>query len=106
MKLGYTIVEADRLEEQLLTYRIADPPFTVSTDVEHFNLARWWRERSGQRSDELVKIGRLLADIVPHAASPERLFSMMGWLHSNRRNRLNVDTVKALATIKLEAQGR
>jgi hypothetical protein len=108
VKLGWNKSQGARLSDQFKTYKASEEPFNSPADVEleSFDLAGWWRLRAGQKNDELVQIGRLLADIVPHAAGPERLFSMMGWIHSNRRNSLHSDTVKCLATIKMDAQRR
>lgn len=48
----------------------------------------WWQllAQAGGYPD-LVKLGTAIADAVPHAASLERIFSLMGWLHSKLRNR-------------------
>jgi hypothetical protein len=105
MKLGYKFEQGKKLVDQLTTYRVGEGLFQAPTDVENFSLSTWWRDRAGLPNDELVKIARLLADIVPHSAGIERMFSVMGWLHSDTRNRLNVATVKSLATVKMDAQG-
>jgi hypothetical protein len=109
LKLGWTKTQGARLSDQLKTYKASEEPFNDPADVDlaSFDLAGWWKLRAGQRNAaELVQIGRLLADIVPHAAGPERLFSMMGWIHSNRRNSLHSVTVKCLSAIKMDAQRR
>ncbi|CAL8465860.1 g5396 [Coccomyxa elongata] len=38
--------------------------------------------------------------VVPHAASTERLFSLMSWYHSALRNRMSVEATGRLAAIK------
>jgi hAT family C-terminal dimerisation region len=73
---------------------------------EYFKLKSWWRQKFGQNCDELCTLACMLADIVPHAASPERVFSMMGWYQSKRRNRLGIKTVQSMAAIKLDQQAR
>jgi hypothetical protein len=107
LRLGWTQTQGARLSDQFKTYKASEEAFNAPADVElsSFDLAGWWRLRAGQKN-ELVQIGRPLADIVPHAAAPERLFSMMGWIHSNMRNSLHLDTVNCLATIKMDAQRR
>ena len=41
-----------------------------------------------------------LYDIAPHAATVKRPFSLMGWYHSARRNRLGVDSTGSMSAIK------
>ncbi|DBA98189.1 TPA: hypothetical protein ACH3X1_014806 [Trebouxia sp. C0004] len=67
----------------------------------------WWDmvQRAGAYPD-LVRLGTALADAVPHAASLERIFSLMGWLHSKLRNRQSHETTTALTTIRTHWQRR
>lgn len=48
----------------------------------------------------LGSLGVLFCDIVPHAADIERTFSMMGWYHSDIRNRMSAATTTAMTTIR------
>ena len=45
-----------------------------------------------------------MLDIKPHAADPEKTFSLMGWYHSARRSQLVFRTTTAMATIKMHHQ--
>ena len=67
----------------------------------------WWDlvQRAGGYPD-LVKLGTAMADAVPHAASLERVFSLMGWLHSKLRNRQKHETTTAMTTIRTHWQRR
>lgn len=67
----------------------------------------WWQlvAQAGGYPD-LVRLGTALADAVPHAASLERIFSLMGWLHSKLRNRQSHHTTTALTTIRTHWQRR
>ncbi|CAK0733669.1 hypothetical protein CVIRNUC_000313 [Coccomyxa viridis] len=48
----------------------------------------------------IVHLAVFLYDVVPHAATVERLFSLMGWYHNARRNRLGVDSTGSMTAIK------
>ncbi|GAQ83560.1 hypothetical protein KFL_001530030 [Klebsormidium nitens] len=39
-------------------------------------------------------------DITPHAGGVERVFSMMGWMQNDKRNRLRTDTLEMMAKVK------
>lgn len=43
----------------------------------------------------------LLLDIKPHAADPEKTFSLMGWFQSDRRNRLLNRTTTNLTMVMM-----
>lgn len=42
-----------------------------------------------------------MLDIKPHAADPEKTFSLMGWIHSKRRSQLASKTTTKLAMVKM-----
>ena len=67
----------------------------------------WWQlvAQAGGYPD-LVRLGTAMADAVPHAASLERIFSLMGWLHSKLRNRQSNHTTTAMTTIRTHWQRR
>jgi hypothetical protein len=47
----------------------------------------------------LQQIALRLLSITPHSVMPERLFSILNWHHSKRRNRLSPFTLEAIAKI-------
>jgi hypothetical protein len=47
----------------------------------------------------LQQIALRLLSITPHSVMPERLFSILSWHHSKRRNRLSPFTLEAIAKI-------
>jgi hypothetical protein len=49
--------------------------------------------------DCLQKIALRLLSITPHSVMPERLFSILDWQHSKRRNRLSAFTLESIAKI-------
>jgi len=50
---------------------------------------------------QLPWLALFLLDIKPHAADPEKTFSLMGWIHSARKNQLASKTTTAMAMIKM-----
>jgi hypothetical protein len=49
--------------------------------------------------NSLSNISLRIFSITPHAVMPERLFSILDWHHTKRRNRLNPFTLEAIAKI-------
>lgn len=71
--------------------------FAVAFDGS-ISAVEWWRRRDG--APELSAVAQALLQIVPHAANTERIFSLMGQIHTSVRNRLEPGTVEDLVTIK------
>jgi hAT family C-terminal dimerisation region len=94
-----------KLREQLIAYNCGEYRYESPACLDGFKLATWWKQRSGDVA-ELKKMATLLAEIVTHSASPERVFSLMGWYHSEVRNRLCMHMVKCMAAIKMDQQAR
>jgi hypothetical protein len=62
---------------------------------------KWWSELKQQRDfPNLSKMALDILSIPAMAMSSERLFSSAGLTVTNRRNRLNIDTIKATECIK------
>ncbi|CAF1589219.1 unnamed protein product [Rotaria sp. Silwood1] len=51
------------------------------------------------QKNSLFNIALRLFSITPHSVMPERLFSILDWYHTKRRNRLNSFTLEAIAKI-------
>jgi hypothetical protein len=64
----------------------------------------WWLSITEQAGEELRELAINLYSIVPHGASVERLFSMLGWYNTDTRNSLQCTTVEAMAAIKMHYQ--
>jgi hypothetical protein len=61
----------------------------------------WWMENTQQST--YPNLSRMAIDILSipaMAADPERLFSSAGWAVNNRRNRLEMETIQALESLK------
>lgn len=61
--------------------------------------AWWYMVKDQTHGDCLQKIALRLLSITPHSVMPERLFSILDWQHSKRRNRLNPFTLESIAKI-------
>jgi hypothetical protein len=68
-----------------------------------FNVLRFW-EKVHSEAPVLYKLAKTLYSLVPHAGPPERLFSMLGWIQSDRRNRLTTYNFGALAKLRTHYQ--
>ncbi len=87
----------------MLKYRLHEAPYTsLPADGELSTLKLYWQNIS--RDDDKAQLPWLalfLLDIKPHAADPEKTFSLMGWIHSARRSQLASKTTTALAMVKM-----
>ncbi len=72
-------------------YRTKKIPFNDSCFKQFSDPFTYWSWAS-QRFKELGLVACQIMSICVNAASAERLWSSMGHLHSNRRNRLKVNT--------------
>ena len=60
----------------------------------------WWcMIRDSTYGTCLQQIALRLLSVTPHSVMPERLFSILNWHHSKRRNRLSPFTLEAIAEI-------
>lgn len=55
--------------------------------------------RDNTHGNSLQQLALRLLSITPHSVMPERLFSILNWHHSTRRNRLSPFTLEAIAKI-------
>ena len=60
----------------------------------------WWcMIKDTTHGNSLQQIALRLLSITPHSVMPERLFSVLDWHHSKRRNRLSPFTLESIAKI-------
>lgn len=50
---------------------------------------------------QLPALAVMIFDIKPHAADPDKTFSLMGFFHTSRRNQLRSSTTTAMAAIRM-----
>ena len=94
----YSQQECTEVVRELMDYRAGLSPFNAPLGTGQFNAKNWWRSAAPQKV--LCHLACFLFDITPHAATTERIFSLMGWYHDKTRNRLTVDATGKLTAIK------
>lgn len=95
----YSADDCGKLITQLAAYKGGSSPFDAPLgNLKDFNAQLWWR--SIDSSLIIVQLAVFLYDIVPHAATTERIFSIMSWYHTAVRNRLSVGTTGRMSAIK------
>ena len=98
-KRKYTAVQCQDLVSELQAYKSSRPPFNAPLgNLSTFQPKLWWQGIDARLT--VVHFAIFLYDMVPHAATVEHIFSLMGWYHSDRRNRLGVDSTGSLTAIK------
>ncbi len=104
-KCGRGAESVNPMVQALQQYTLGRSPYDMP--VAGTTPQGWWDlvQRAGGYPD-LVRLGTAMADAVPHAASLERIFSLMGWLHSKLRNRQSHGTTTAMTTIRTHWQRR
>ncbi|CAN0316257.1 unnamed protein product [Phaeothamnion confervicola] len=85
--------ELIKLIPQMRAYRSGVAPFDVTCEGRGRSAAvhAWWIQiEQSPGGDIISKLAIVLLDVVSHAAAPERTFSLLGWLQSERRNRITL----------------
>ena len=99
---GYSMEEGQKLLGQMMDYKVKQPPFILEVPADAcFNVKSWWLLLATQGVRELSNLAIFLYDICPHAAVTERIFSSMGWFHTDNRSRLDVASVHMLTAVKM-----
>ena len=92
---------------ELAKYRLGSRPFLgVMTDGGLNSLHDFWNSiqytaTSSGAPLQLPALATYIHDIKPHAADPEKTFSLMGFFHSSRRNQLLNTTTTAMTAVKM-----
>ena len=104
---GKSLKEVEALLAELNQYRMGARPFLgTMSDGSLNSLQDFWNgiqftAASGGSPLQLPALAVYIHDIKPHAADPEKTFSLMGFFHSDRRNSLLSSTTTALTAIKM-----
>ena len=91
---------AKRCMHEFIKYITGFAPYDMAHGGEFFNATAWWRGVKYAGNAELAVLAEVLFSVVPHSASVEQTFSDFGWCPSERRKRLDPDTIGKLATVK------
>jgi hypothetical protein len=91
---------------QLSQYGLGQPPFdqpcASGTTSSGFSASMWWLTlRTHAAAADLAELALVLLEVVPHAATPERVFSTMGWYEGGKATRLSVGTNAQKTAIKM-----
>lgn len=88
---------------QLEAYLAQAPPF--DTPLTHTSKA-WWQNLASNHADiaEIASLGIFMCDLAPHAASVERVSSLMGWYHTPVVSSLDTETVAMVVALKAHLQ--
>lgn len=88
---------------ELDMYRKQLYPFNIAT-FNNFkgNVLNYWEFVASNSQFELPKLACHIFAVAVNTASVERLFSSMGFLHSQKRNRLNNDKILAMCQLRGE----
>ncbi len=88
-------------------YRLGSTPFVgIMSDSGLDSLRSYWNSiqytAAGSGAPlQLPAPAMIVHDVKPHAADPEKTFSLMGFFHTSRRNSLLHSTTTAMTTIKM-----
>ena len=87
-------------------YGLGQPPFDLpyasGTTSNGFSARMWWQTlRTDAAAADLAELALVLLEVVPHAATPERVFSTMGWYESGKAARLSAGTNAQKTAIKM-----
>jgi hypothetical protein len=84
--MGGGATSSNLLIGQLLMYKNFSPPYEFQYVKEMYNIETWWRMIE-QKDNFIQQLALKIISITPHNVSCERLFSVLGWMCSNRRSR-------------------
>ena len=91
------------MQVDLDQYKLGDAPYNrLPVDGQLATLRLWWRGILHDNPGlQLPLLALFLLDIKPHAADPEKTFSLMGWFQSKRRSRMLNRTTTNMTMIKM-----
>ena len=92
------------LEAQLESYLAQAPPFDMP--VTQTSAKAWWQSLAAQHADvaELASLGIFMSDLAAHAASVDRVSSLMGWYHTPVVSSLSTETLAMVVALKAHLQ--
>lgn len=92
------------LETQLESYLAQASPFDMP--ITQTSATTWWQSLAAQHADvaELASLGIFVCDLAAHAASVDRLSSLMGWYHTPVVSSLSTDTLAMVVALKAHLQ--
>ena len=98
-ELGYDEPSCEDLLMELRAYRRKEKPYTQKFNKEKESALKWWLSIDAQK-DSLVELAIKIFSIPPSQAVCERNFSTLKWIFGDRRTRLNIFRLEAIAKIR------
>lgn len=89
---------------QLRAYLVHAPPFDMP--ITQASAKAWWQSLAANHADlaEMVGLAVFMCDLAPHAASVERVSSLMGWYYTPVVSSLATETVAMVVALKAHLQ--
>jgi len=83
-------IRSSRIVAEMINYKKSEDPYDLETFLQfNGNLVDYWDSTAGI-GPELAKVAIHIHGVCVNSASVERLWSSMGFFHTNRRNKLKV----------------
>ena len=102
---GHDEAHCNSLAQQMQHYLASNSPFDkpVLPDVA---AKAWWLDLAANSTAvrEISELAVMLCDIVPYAASYDRIASLLGWHHTPVRSQLDPDTLAKVVAVKSDLQ--
>jgi hypothetical protein len=99
---GCTLADMRTLVSQIKAYSAWTEPYNlIPYGGSSFSTRLWWKKLPRNDCFQLQTLSIMLHSIKPHAAGPERTFSLFDWIQSKRRNKLHIEKVHQITAIKL-----
>ena len=97
--------QCNSLAQQMQHYLASKPPFDKPL-LPDITAKAWWLDLAANSTEvkEISELAVMLFDIVPHAASYDRIASLLGWYHTPVRSQLDPNTLAKVVAVKSDLQ--
>src|SRR6266511_3742012 len=92
-------LSAETLISQLSEFKERNRPYGVKYDCQILKPLIWWNLIK-DKYENLQLLAKKIFYIVPHSASCERVFSVLGWFYGKKRQRLSINNLESLFKIR------
>jgi hypothetical protein len=98
-ELGYVEAKCEDLLMELRAYHRKEKPYTQIFRKERESPLKWWLSIDAPK-DSLSELAIKIFSIPPSQAVCERNFSTLKWIFGDRRTRLNIFRLEAMAKLQ------
>ncbi|KAJ6459106.1 ribonuclease H-like domain-containing protein, partial [Mycena sanguinolenta] len=92
----WSVSKAMQLKVDLKAYHLFKSPFGGG----HRDAREWWGDVPKENHEGIRELSILLANVVPHSAEVERLFSGLGGIQTARRSTLTVEHMEKMGKVR------